>query len=163
MNESTTGPFFPERRRPAHAVPIDRHNRSTIIFLTVCVKNRQPILANDRMHGVLRAKWISANHWLVGRYMIMPDHIHLFCAPGSIEPKPLGNWIRYWKRNVCKAIGAAEGTLWQRDFWDVQLRGSDSYALKWEYVRNNPVRAGLVARPEDWPYQGELDILRWHE
>jgi hypothetical protein len=32
---------------------------------------------------------------------------------------------------------------------------------KWSYVRENPVRAGLVARAEDWPYQGELNVLDW--
>ena len=31
-----------------------------------------------------------------------------------------------------------------------------SYAEQWEYVRMNPVRAGLCRQPEDWPYQGEI-------
>ncbi|MCX7916496.1 MAG: hypothetical protein N3A53_09385, partial [Verrucomicrobiae bacterium] len=53
--------------------------------------------------------------------------------------------------------------LWQRDFWDTQLRRGESYSAKWEYVRYNPVRAGLVSDPADWPYQGELNILEWHD
>ena len=53
--------------------------------------------------------------------------------------------------------------LWQRDCWDRQLRTGESYAQKWEYVRNNPVRKGLVANADDWPYQGELNVLEWHE
>jgi putative transposase len=146
-----------------HPLPVDCHNRPIIIFLTVCTKNRRPILTNVQMHAVIRAAWISANHWMVGRYIIMPDHIHLFCAPAYLEPKPLGNWMRFWKCEVCKATAAEEGTLWQRDFWDTQLRQADSYAAKWEYVRNNPVRAGLVSRAEDWPHQGELNVLRWRD
>ena len=53
--------------------------------------------------------------------------------------------------------------LWQRDCWDRQLRTGESYTQKWEYVRNNPVRKGLVANADDWPYQGELNVLEWHE
>jgi putative transposase len=45
---------------------------------------------------------------------------------------------------------------WQEGFFDHVLRSSESYAQKWEYVRMNPVRAGLCAATEDWPYQGEI-------
>ncbi len=51
--------------------------------------------------------------------------------------------------------------IWQLDFWDTQLRKSTHYDEKWEYVSQNPVRAGLVRAPDDWPYQGELNELRW--
>ena len=39
------------------------------------------------------------------------------------------------------------------------LMTAESYDDKWEYVRLNPVRHGLVVRPGDWPYQGELNVL----
>jgi putative transposase len=45
---------------------------------------------------------------------------------------------------------------WQEGFFDHLLRGGDSYAEKWEYVRQNPVRAGLATSHEDLPYQGEI-------
>jgi hypothetical protein len=48
-----------------------------------------------------------------------------------------------------------------RDFWDTQLRRQESYDSKWEYVISNPVRAGLVKEPNDWPFQGELNVLPW--
>src|SRR4051794_11733079 len=54
-----------------------------------------------------------------------------------------------------------QAPIWQREAWDTQLRRQESYASKWEYVVNNPVRAGLTKRAEDWPYQGELNELRW--
>jgi REP element-mobilizing transposase RayT len=46
--------------------------------------------------------------------------------------------------------------LWQRGFFDHLIRNTESYAQKWDYVRENPVRAGLVSRREDWPFQGEI-------
>ncbi len=115
------------------------------------------------MHLLLRETWKAADHWLVGRYVIMPDHVHLFCAPGDIATRPLANWVRYWKAAISKATESAAGALWQTDFWDTQLRKNDRYAAKWEYVRNNPVRAGLVTKTEEWPYQGEINLLHWHD
>lgn len=59
-------------------------------------------------------------------------------------------------------MNSAEGTLWQTDFWDTQLRHHERYEVKWEYVRQNPVRAGLVKQADEWPFQGEANLLRWH-
>lgn len=50
---------------------------------------------------------------------------------------------------------------WQSLHWDTRLRRSESYTEKWHYIRENPVKAGLVLNPEDWPYQGMLNVLRW--
>jgi hypothetical protein len=46
-------------------------------------------------------------------------------------------------------------------FWDTTLRHGDSYEGTWRYVRDNPVRDGLVTRAEEWPYHGELTPLSW--
>lgn len=55
----------------------------------------------------------------------------------------------------------AEQPVWQRHFWDTQLRREENYAEKWHYVNENPVRGGLVDRAAEWPYRGELNILAW--
>jgi putative transposase len=48
---------------------------------------------------------------------------------------------------------------WQREFFDHLLRSSESYGEKWNYVRDNPVRAGLVTSVEGRPHAGELERL----
>lgn len=53
------------------------------------------------------------------------------------------------------------GRAWQDGFFDHLLRSGESYSEKWNYVRMNPVRAGLVERPEDWPFAGEIEALWW--
>ena len=50
---------------------------------------------------------------------------------------------------------------WQKTFFDPLLRSSESYSEKWNYVRQNPVRAGLVASMEDSPYLGEIFTLEY--
>ncbi len=137
------------RKHPIHLDVHDRRDAPIIVFLTVCTKDRKAILAAARM-------------WQVGRYVIMPDHIHLFCAPGKSETQPLLQWVKYWKSSAARNwIKSADSPVWQRHFWDTQLRRSESYDQKWQYVVENPVRAGLVARSEDWSFQGELNELRW--
>ena len=48
------------------------------------------------------------------------------------------------------------GPHWQKGFFDHGIRAEESYEQKWVYVRDNPVRAGLVRSAEDWPYAGEI-------
>jgi hypothetical protein len=74
----------------------------------------------------------------------------------------LDNWVRFWKSQFTKKHGDKQHR-WQPHHWDTRLRRVDSYAQKWDYVRNNPVRKGLVRGPDDWPYQGEIHALRWDE
>jgi REP element-mobilizing transposase RayT len=89
----------------------------------------------------------------------MPDHIHLFASPRD-ETVSLESWVRYWKSQFSKRH-KNPNHRWQVGYWDTTLRSNESYDEKWDYVRNNPVRHGLVSRPEDWPYQGEIFVLEW--
>jgi len=153
---------LPKRKRLPHHHGIDRLNNPIIHFLTVCTKNRQPVLATDSMHQLLRAAWTAADSFVVGRYVIMPDHLHLFCSPIETKPTYLEAWVRYWKSLVTQkhSTGVA-GKLWQRDFWDTQMRHSEHYATQWEYMRSNPVDKKLVENPDDWPFQGEMSPCGW--
>jgi len=91
----------------------------------------------------------------------MPDHVHLFCSPCR-PGVDLERWVRFWKSTFTRRH-AEPSHRWQRQHWDRRLRGDDSYSVKWDYVRNNPVRAGLVEHADDWPYQGEMHSLLWHD
>jgi putative transposase len=146
------------RHRPAHGVLI-KPSRPTIVFLTVCTRDRSPWLATRAAHDRLLEVWSEAKAWVVGRYVVMPDHLHLFAAPGQLEI-PFDNWVRYWKSQFTKKQ-AGSNQAWQVDHWDTRLRHDESYEEKWIYVRNNPVRANLVKSSEEWPFQGEMNLLRW--
>ena len=78
----------------------------------------------------------------VGRYVIMPDHIHLFVTgdPDFV----LSRWVGGLKRAIAVALACHARELWQPGFFDHVLRSDESYAEKWQYVLENPVRAGLV-------------------
>ena len=86
----------------------------------------------------------------------MPDHIHLFVRGGL--DFTLGRWVGTLKQALAKlrTLWRPKTQIWQEGFFDHVLRSNESYAQKWDYVRENPVRAALVNRSEDWPYQGEI-------
>ena len=150
------------RKSPVHLPACEIFNAPVIVFLTVCTKARKPILTDNQTHTLLLEAWRAAAAWLVGRYVIMPDHLHLFCAPTEHDSLPVANWITFWKSYAARRWPRAnDSPVWQRHFWDRQLGRSESYDEKWNYVMENPVRAGLVARSEDWSFQGELNELRW--
>ena len=148
------------QKHPAHPPPVRRHNEPVILDVTVCAFEKRRILADDRVHDALRHVWRQATHWLTGHYVIMPDHIHLFCAPGVNTPPSIRRWAGYWKR----LAGDAEPALkrqFQEDCWDTQMRSQEHYIRKLGYVRDNPVRLGLVEQSQDWPYQGNIHTLPW--
>jgi len=163
--DAPSAPFrHPTRGHPAHQPIHDHDGRPVIVFLTACTAGRKPILARADAMAVLRQAWAKATHWRIGRWVLMPDHLHLFCSPATIPPQPLERWISFWKAEVSRHWPRpGEHPLWQRDFWDTQLRHADSYDAKWSYVRLNPVRRSLVESEEAWPFQGEESVLWWQE
>ena len=150
----------PRRKHPAHLPPGEKHNRAIIIYVTICTAKRRRILASPRVHEAIVCAWGEASTWLVGRYVVMPDHVHFFCAPDGLDVS-LERWMKYWKSIVTRSIRAKSGDVWQRDHWDRQLRSVESYDAKWEYIRRNPVRHGYCSDPDEWLYQGELNVLPW--
>ena len=132
-----------------------------VYFITTCTHQRRPILACASAATILREEWTRAldqHGWLVGRYVVMPDHVHFFCAETPrADLKPLSEFIQRWKEWTSKRLVQALGQpapIWQRQFFDHVLRHGESYAEKWSYVVENPVRAGCVDDAKDWPWQG---------
>jgi REP element-mobilizing transposase RayT len=122
--------------------------------------HRASTLAQPCWRDLLVQSWREADAWLVGAYIIMPDHLHLFCAPKKDEIT-IGHWIAFRKRQFRHKSRENAPRFDSRAFHH-RLRRGESYGEKWEYVRTNPVRAGLVKDPDEWPYQGVLHHLPWY-
>jgi putative transposase len=135
------------------------HGQPTIVFLTICAKDRNPWLATPAVHDSLRAAWNSAQAWLVGYYLVMPDHLHLFCAPHVLS-FTLENWVTYWHRQFRRLHKDPQARFQPHPFHH-RLRQQENYTDKWNYVRQNPLRQGLIKDAADWPYQGMLNTLPW--
>ena len=147
-----------DRRAPAKGVHISL-GEPNWVFLTVCAEKRERWLAQASVQRALHDIWKrTATAWLVSDYLLMPDHLHLFCAPHDLK-FTIEHWMAFWKDRFAK-IHPDVGRF-QIGGFHHRLRNDESYSQKWQYVRENPVRQNLVKRPEDWPYFGRVhDIHR---
>jgi len=130
-----------------------------VYYLTACVEDRRALLANSQVHEAFIefAQEALKRKVLVGRYVLMPDHLHVFAAFSPLAPR-LSSWMKALKGSLSEVLKNKDvpGPYWQKGFFDHVLRSEESCHRKWLYVRENPVRAGLVEKAEDWPYQGEI-------
>jgi putative transposase len=129
------------------------------VFLTVCTQERAPWLAQPSAQRTLHDIWQHiATAWLVSDYLLMPDHLHLFCAPYDTSCA-IERWIAFWKDRFAKSW--IDQGKFQSGGFHHRLRNDENYAWKWRYVLENPVRRGLVERIEEWPYAGRVHEIRW--
>ncbi|HEV2695978.1 MAG TPA: hypothetical protein VG347_24030 [Verrucomicrobiae bacterium] len=147
----------PGRNYPASGVHISPTGPNRV-FLTVTTEKREPWLAQASIQRSLHTIWQhTATAWLVSDYLLMPDHLHLFCAPRDLK-FTIERWMGFWKDKLSKSQPQA-GIFQTRGFHH-RLRDSESYSQKWKYVRENPVRHKLADRLEDWPYFGRVHDIR---
>jgi putative transposase len=138
--------------------------RSPIYFVTACTHDRKSLLANNLVHdSFIKFGQEGPEHGVwIGDYVLMPDHLHLFVRTDDSQIT-LASWGKSLKNCLSKMLrrSGAIAPHWEKTFFDHVLRSTESYSAKWDYVRNNPVRAGLVRRPEDWPYTGRIFDLEF--
>ncbi len=135
-----------------------------VFFITTNTFRRRRILANHNAWTILVEEWRSAperHQWIVGRYVIMPDHVHFFCTPRD-DSKDLSSFMMGWKQWTSKRLSRECGMkppIWQPEFFDYLLRNEDGYEERYEYMRENPVKAKLAGNSAEWPWQGEIEKL----
>ena len=138
---------LPVRKRLPHGRPFFAESP---FFIT--------IHADAIEHNVLALPGIAPRLWDewcaycdIGRcfpalFLVMPDHVHgLFSFPVS---ETMQKVVSAWKRVTSRRLGIR----WQRDFFDHRIRNDSERVEKADYILMNPVRKGLVARAEEWPY-----------
>ena len=154
-------PTYPHRPR---RLALRFQRLEPLYFVTFNTYARQPCLASPVVQDAFRcfAGVAQTKGVIVGRYVIMPDHVHLFVKMPP-EGMTLGRWVQMLKTVLGKTL-LGQGhhkPHWQDGFFDHLLRSDESYAQKWDYVRQNPVRKQLVANADEWPFQGEICPIMW--
>jgi putative transposase len=129
-------------------------------FLTLCTRGRIPYFRSSRI-----ARWLLENllqiaaqqSFSLRAYCLMPDHLHILLQ-GDSPTSDLQGFVKTFKHKTTFHFRAKTGkTLWQISFFDHILRTAEDLSETTEYILLNPVRAGLVQRPRDYPYS---QILR---
>ena len=138
-------------------------------FFTVVTYRRQRFLCDEDVRLALRESILRAreqHHFEIDAWVLLPDHMHcMWTLPeGDADFSMRWNVI---KRGVTRRVGARlqrsdlmneskaahrESTLWQRRFWEHQIRADADYQAHMDYIHFNPVKHGLVSHASDWPH-----------
>jgi len=91
--------------------------------------------------------------WDIHEFVVMPNHVHLLfnIVNGSLKPAMI-SFKRWTAGQAMKLLGLKQRHFWQEDWFDHWVRSHEEYLGLVEYIRMNPVKAGLVKRTSDWPY-----------
>lgn len=90
-------------------------------------------------------------------WIIMPNHVHVMIE--QMEGHRLGDIVHSWKKFTANRINKRRGTteaVWAEDYFDRYIRDADHYERVVAYIENNPVKAGLVGKPQDWEFSSFL-------
>lgn len=148
------------RRTPAKGV-LPTLTGATVLWCTVCAERRGTWCAQAGVMRLLQELWSDpAQGWLVGDFLLMPDHLHFFATPRAGSGIEVEHWTAFWKDRFAKRR-AAPDWRWQRGLFHHRLRSEREYQDKAVYMAHNPVRAGLVRDPTEWPWQGRIHPLQW--
>ena len=145
---------FEPRKHLRHNVPAWLPE-GALFFITVCARVRTVnSLATENVAPSL-IKAVAQKHaqgaWFVRLFVVMPDHVHALIA---VPPTgSLGAEIASWKRFTARSTDVA----WQDGCFEHRLRPEESFDAKSRYIRENPVRAGLVKNASEWPWIWEPD------
>lgn len=102
--------------------------------------------------NALREECVAAQV-AVWAYCLMPNHLHLMLVPG--DPEKLGRVVKETHRRYTTMINKREGWtgyLWQGRFGSEPLTTTASVLNAARHIERNPAEAGLVTKPEDWPW-----------
>jgi len=125
------------------------------LFITLCHKRRG--IHHFDNPDAWRALLASAKHakdtdrWHPLLVLAMPDHLHIIA---KIPRNPdITRMLGELKRDYSHRLP----TEWQKGGFDHRLRSYEHYLEKRDYVLQNPVRAGFILKPADWPYSAWWD------
>ncbi len=128
-------------------------------FTTICCdpKGRNQLCHKQIAEQIFRTAKLydHRGRWYLELMLLMPDHLHALIAIDG--ESSLSYTIATFKRATSKFAGIE----WQRNFFDHRLRHDESFEEKAAYIRQNPIRAGLVTNEGDWPYvldRAEIEV-----
>jgi REP element-mobilizing transposase RayT len=134
-----------------------KDDQTVTYFITLCLADRRFVLASPAAFQAVKAFCRANANWRTIAAVAMSDHFHALVCPIKDREARITQFSADLKRFVRSQTQAT--WKWQEGVFDRLLRRDEFAESKWFYIRENPVRARLVERWEDWPYlidYGEL-------
>ena len=126
-------------------------------FLTICTRHRAELFLESALADAVVAQFRRTSRamgFAVLAYCVMPDHVHVL-VQGRRHTSDFRRFVKRVKQSTGQRYSHnARRPLWQEDYYDRVLRPEEPEAMVARYIVENPVRAGLVSNPSDYPYVG---------
>ncbi len=110
-------------------------------------------LREDRIAEIVQNAMLhfDSERYSLHAWVVMPNHVHVLFTPkpGWTMSQITHTWKSFTAHEINKVL-KREGELWQREPFDRYIRDHKHYANAVSYIENNPVKAGLFEKPEDW-------------
>jgi putative transposase len=135
------------RQRLPHLVKPGR-----LYDVTFCTRRREVLPPPAR--NVVLAACIRLHEvlWWLDCVVVMPDHVHLLAFPFELAIATIVGRVKGRSSHDINQLLNRTGSWWQRDGFDRIVRSDEKLHKKRQYLFDNPVRAGLVERWEDYPW-----------
>jgi putative transposase len=157
MDSKKERALAPAMAQPSrNAAPEDILRPARTFFATTRTSMGRRFLQSDRNAGLLIdvLRSLALEHkFKLHDFVIMPDHVHVLLTvhDGMTIEKAMQLIKGRFSFRVKKEFGML-GEVWQRGFSEVQVMNSESFEQHRAYFAGNPVKAGLVGSPEEYPY-----------
>jgi putative transposase len=134
-------------------------------FITFSCYHREPLLAAPQARELFEVELERVRRWYrfyVSAYVVMPEHVHLMVS--EPERKQLSVAIQMLKQIVSRKLRRkGERQFWQTRYYDYLVPSEKKRQEKLHYIHQNPVKRGLVQRPDDWKWSSFLHIATGRE
>ncbi len=126
-----------------------------VYHVTTVTDGRRPLLRTDQARAIFArclADCETQGLFSCLAYVLMPDHLHMviWLPHGHAVADGVRRLKGRFARELNVALGR-EGRVWQPSYWERTVRDEQALREMADYTHANPVRAGIVERPEDYP------------
>ena len=136
------------------AAPPRGNTGYSVYFITAATAQRTPLFRKEPMAQLfieVLFHYRDHKNYLLHEFVVMPDHFHLLISPTLSLERSLQLIKGGFSYRAKKELGFA-GEIWEKSFYDRRVRGAEDYYNFKQYIRQNPVKQGLVAAFSDYPH-----------
>lgn len=150
---------MPQYNTKKHRLPAEHYCGPKRVSITACIQKRQRPFSDpwivDTFKNAL-VKWTLEKACVASIYCFVPDHLHVILVGTHEGSRPKEAMDEFKETTGTWFAQNRPEFKWQKNYHDHIIRASDDWRNHVRYILRNPVRAGLVENPLDYPYMGSI-------
>jgi putative transposase len=148
-------------RESKHRLSKDAYRGQVTVSITACIQHRRTPFVDGGIVGVfvdLLRHSIAKRYCEALIYCFMPDHLHVVFHGKDDDADTWQAMVDFKQKSGYWFGRCRPEFCWQKDFHDHVVRSSEDLGVHIRYIADNPVRLGLAAAWDQYPYTGSLGV-----